>query len=103
MSLRSQPVSPINEELGTNASPDTEPVNEEEERSKSRVEGDEPEGVNAETQGEDDQHDDEEAGETLRCLPCPGSPSLADRAAHEIAHWPYRPWCEWCVRGRAVG
>ena len=23
--------------------------------------------------------------------------------AHEATHWPYRPWCEWCVRGRAVG
>ena len=29
---------------------------------------------------------------------------MAERDLHEAAgHWPYRPWCEDCVRGRAVG
>ena len=36
-------------------------------------------------------------------MPAMGSPSAAERLQHEITHWPYRPWCEWCVRGRAVG
>ena len=53
--------------------------------------------------GEDEGGEAEEAGEPIRCLPCPGNPSAAERSLHEITHWPYRPWCEWCVRGRAVG
>ena len=53
--------------------------------------------------GDDDQHAEVEAGGVPRCAPCPGNPSKAERLAHETTHWPYRPWCEWCVRGRAVG
>ena len=52
---------------------------------------------------QDDQHDGEDEGEVPLCLPCPGAPSVADREAHELTHWPYRKWCEDCVRGRAVG
>ena len=37
------------------------------------------------------------------CTPCPGQPTLAQRLAHEVTHYPYRKWCEHCVRGRAVG
>ena len=36
-------------------------------------------------------------------LPCPGNPTQSERLAYEINHWVYRPWCEACVRGRAVG
>ena len=64
---------------------------------------DERTGAEVDARGDEDQQGEEEAGEPIRCLPCPGAPSAADRLAHEIAHWPYRPWCEWCVRGRAVG
>ena len=52
---------------------------------------------------QDDQHNGEDEGEVPLCLPCPGAPSVADREAHELTHWPYRKWCEDCVRGRAVG
>ena len=54
-------------------------------------------------EGREDQHDEVETGEIPRCAPCPGAPSKAERLAHEVTHWPYRPWCEWCARGRAVG
>ena len=53
--------------------------------------------------GHGDQQGEVEAGEPPRCLPCPGNPTSAERLLHEITHWPYRPWCESCVRGRAVG
>ena len=33
----------------------------------------------------------------------PGNPSAKERAEHELNHWPYRSWCEACVKGRAVG
>ena len=33
----------------------------------------------------------------------PGNPSAKERAEHELNHWPYRSWCECCVKGRAVG
>ena len=54
-------------------------------------------------QGDDGPQEEDEAGEPVRCLPCPGTPTVAERALHEVTHWPYRPWCEACVRGRAVG
>ena len=59
--------------------------------------------VDDEAQDDDELQGEEEAGEAPRCLPCPGAPSTADRLAHELTHWPYRQWCEHCVRGRAVG
>ena len=52
---------------------------------------------------EQDQADGSAEGDNPRCLPCPGNPTKEERLAHELTHWPYRPWCEWCVRGRAVG
>ena len=61
----------------------------------------------ADVDGQDAQVDvllgEEEAGEALQCPPCPGSPLDVERLAHELVHWLYRPWCEWCVRGRAAG
>ena len=64
------------------------------------VDGDE---GNEDRGGDDGQEEVEEAGDPVRCLPCPGGPSAAERLLHEVTHWPYRPWCEACVRGRAVG
>ena len=54
--------------------------------------------------GEEQLEDEEEEEVALRRSPCPGAPSTPDREAHEASrHWPYRAWCEDCVRGRAVG
>ena len=50
--------------------------------------------------------DDEVDMETGSCvrqargLPEPYSPSPAERARHNLTHWPYRSWCEHCVRSR---
>ena len=33
----------------------------------------------------------------------PGNPSAAERAEHELTHWPFRSWCDACVKGRATG
>ena len=30
----------------------------------------------------------------------PGMPSQEERETHNIPHLPFRPWCEFCVRGR---
>ena len=54
-------------------------------------------------QDDEELPDGEEEGDAPRGLPCPGAPSTAERIAHELTHYPYRKWCEHCVRGRAVG
>ena len=67
-------------------------------------EADLPRGEEEETKEEYQGRAEESAeGDNPRCLPCPGNPTKEERLAHELTHWPYRPWCEWCVRGRAVG
>ena len=33
----------------------------------------------------------------------PGMPTPKERAEHEWNHWPFRQWCEPCVKGRAIG
>ena len=87
--------------------PRTEPVDSGEEQTGATVDAEVPERAREDEavrdEGDVDQQGDEEDGEPLRCPPCPGAPTAAERSAHEIAHWPYRQWCEWCVRGRAVG
>ena len=67
------------------------------------VEGQSSQDVETETAPDGNQPGEFEEGEPPRCLPSLGAPSLADRIAHEVAHFPYRKWCEHCVRGRAVG
>ena len=66
-----------------------------------------------------------EAGDELFCGPCeegadenidaeveveaeeqqvatdPGQPTKAEKEAHEVTHFPFRPWCRACVLGRA--
>ena len=81
---------------------DIEPVDPKE-PDEDQVDGERREGAEDEAHHDDDQPGEEEAAEAPTCLPCPGTPSLADRNAHELTHWPYRKWCEHCVRGRAVG
>ena len=105
MSLSSAPLRPSNIVTDHGALATEQPVDSEEEPEDAAVVPDEPEGADVDgevAQGEV-QPGEEEAGEAPRCLPCPGAPSAAERLAHELVHWPYRPWCEWCVRGRAVG
>ena len=37
-----------------------------------------------------------------RKVPDPKLPSPEEVAAHNIDHYPYRSWCDHCVRGQAV-
>ena len=41
--------------------------------------------------------------DTSRRVKSPGAPTAAERAAHEVNHWPFRSWCDACVKGRATG
>ena len=95
--------------------PHVRPSNTESDEAASRgepVDGGEQDGDQADDRDEpdgevivdaEDQPDGEEEADVPRCLPCPGAPSASDRLAHELTHWPFRRWCEHCVRGRAVG
>ncbi len=44
-----------------------------------------------------------EAPEEAKAVRDPGTPTPLQRAMHEFNHWPYRAWCEACVKGRATG
>ena len=35
--------------------------------------------------------------------PDPGQPTQSEIDDHNVDHWPYRCWCEACVKGRGVG
>ena len=47
--------------------------------------------------------DENEEAEPLRIAPSPKQPSAAEVELHRITHWPYRSWCEECVKGRGLG
>ena len=51
----------------------------------------------------DQAHDDggEQEAQQQRLVRDPGQPSQAEVDEHNVTHIPYRPWCEWCVRGKA--
>ena len=51
----------------------------------------------------EDHEDDEQGpeGQEARLLIAHGRPSQEEVDKHNIAHVPYRPWCEHCVRGKA--
>ena len=51
--------------------------------------------INADEDGE------EEESQQPRAARDPGQPTAAMIAEHNLTHIPYRPWCEWCVRGKA--
>ena len=56
--------------------------------------------------GEVEEIDDEYANEDVapkRISPDPGKPTQAQIDEHMIDHFPYRCWCEFCVRGKATG
>ena len=44
-----------------------------------------------------------EAASGIRVVRSPGTPSQKEREEHSVNHWPYRSWCDHCVRGRASG
>ena len=48
-------------------------------------------------------NEESEEAEPLRIAPSPKQPSAADVELHRITHWPYRSWCEECVKGRGLG
>ena len=44
-----------------------------------------------------------EAPDVAKAVRDPGTPTPLQRAMHDLNHWPYRSWCDPCVRGRATG
>ena len=83
MSSRSTLVSPCNEEFDQNAHVDLQPADGDEVQDGAGVDHGE-----AERRGDsgdsEDQRGEVEAGEPMRCLPCPRSPTQVERLAHEI-------------------
>ena len=59
------------------------------------------EGV-GEAEGLDDEVAEEDAAPKL-VSPDPGQPTQSEIDDHNVDHWPYRCWCEACVKGRGVG
>ena len=49
--------------------------------------------------------DDEAEAEMApkRISPDPGQPTEQEVSEHCVDHWPYRCWCEHCVKGRGTG
>ena len=56
-----------------------------------------------ETEEEAAEEASEESEGKTKVIRSPGNPSAKERADHEINHWPYRSWCDHCVKGRATG
>ena len=57
-------------------------------------------------EGTDQEEEDggEENGEKKpKRVRSPGNPTAAEREEHELTHWPYRSWCDACVKARATG
>ena len=44
---------------------------------------------------------EEEEAEGQLAVRTPAQPTQAEREEHELTHFPYRSWCDHCVRGRA--
>ena len=63
------------------------------------------------SQRQEDEHDGDEAPpppdphperRRARVIPKPVAPTRAQREAHEVTHVEFMPWCEHCVRGKAL-
>ena len=50
-----------------------------------------------------EEEDEAEGGKNTKIVRNPGTPSVKERQEHEVHHWPYRSWCDHCVKGRALG
>jgi hypothetical protein len=66
-------------------------------------------------EGEHEEHEGDDAGDgvhqppaeaheapAVRAVRDPGQPTRTERAAHELTHLPFRPWCADCVAGKAA-
>ena len=53
-------------------------------------------------QGKDDGHQEDDQGGSLgKALQPPRAPTRQDMEEHAVTHWPFRAWCDHCVRGKA--
>ena len=37
-----------------------------------------------------------------KCAKVPRQPTAEERRKHDLTHWPFRDWCEFCQRGKAA-
>ena len=65
--------------------------------------GEEEEVLGEEAMDAEEEDSAQGRGEPVKAVRNPGAPSKAERAAHEIPHWPYRSWCDACARSRGLG
>ena len=47
-----------------------------------------------------DEADDEPTGSSA-AMPSMSAPSMKEKEEHFVSHFPFRAWCEHCVRGKA--
>ena len=59
--------------------------------------------ANASSREEVQDQDVAEDVQPVRCTPIPWKPSQEEVEEHRLHHRPYKPWCEFCVRGKAQG
>ena len=51
-----------------------------------------------------DPEDEEGSPEDVKKrLKSPDTPTASEREIHNLTHWPFRSWCDACVKGRATG
>ena len=50
-----------------------------------------------------DPEEEEAEGQKVKIIRSPNTPTAAERAEHEVTHWPFRSWCDCCVKARATG
>ena len=48
------------------------------------------------------EHERREAAQGAKILKTPVQPTPKEIAEHEATHLPYRPWCKYCVQGKAM-
>ena len=96
--MKSDPISPLNEEVSRSTHSNDGKNGKCEKVGKV-------DGVNIQNVGDDLMcqpcDDDEEEAEVQLGVRTPAQPSRAEREEHELSHFPYRSWCDHCVRGRA--
>ena len=61
------------------------------------------EDVGAEGEHIEVEEEESERIHPARYLPDPGRPSTQEMESHRCDHWPFRSWCEFCVKGRGIG
>ena len=72
------------------------------------MEGEAPGDAGDEVEADDDDAQLPEEGQAaaedsaVRMVRDPGQPTRDERARHDLTHLPFRPWCEYCVAGKAA-